>query len=223
MSLRPNRKSNVNADKQFLAGGNTDVRTEELSTRVKSIGDPALAVASRRINARGKRMFDLVVGIPAFVFLLPAIVSIALALRLARSGPALERVTMIGRRGKPFVLKAFRTRSVRSGAGDQGEAAPAGALSGFLEATDLHRLPAFINVLAGDLSFVGPRPVNAEGLERYGSERRYYLVARPGLVSPWRDPAEKAPAAPCRDYVLNWRLRHDIKTVWQSLASRVSA
>jgi exopolysaccharide production protein ExoY len=80
----------------------------------------------------------------------------------------------------------------------------------------LHRLPALENVIAGDLSFVGPAPVDRDGLEAYGAEKRYYLIARPGLITPWRS-REASPAGRCRDYVLNWRLRHDLGTIWWAL------
>jgi lipopolysaccharide/colanic/teichoic acid biosynthesis glycosyltransferase len=171
--------------------------------------------ASRRINARGKRLLDLLVAFAAYLFLLPLIVTIHIAFWLFdHAGPVVVRTEMVGRRGKPFIFRTFRVSRPARG----GEARRPSWLGALLKATELYRLPALTNVIAGDLSLVGPAPVDRDGLEAYGAERRYYLIARPGLITPWRS-REAAPVGRCRDYVLNWRLRHDLGTVWWALVT----
>ncbi len=172
--------------------------------RARIIDDPALLTASRRINGRGKRLLDIVIALPSFCFLAPFFLTAWFALFLAGTKPTITKHPRIGRRGRPFSLLAYSAK---------------GKVGALLDAMRLDRLPALVNVIAGDLSLIGPPPVDRAGLESYGNARRYYLLARPGLISPWRT-GETVSAPRGRDYVLNWRLRKDVATLWSALTQR---
>jgi lipopolysaccharide/colanic/teichoic acid biosynthesis glycosyltransferase len=207
MSLRQVRERNIGGGGRRAASPNTDDRGADGEPIVRPIDDPGLAVASRRINGRGKRALDLLLGAGSFALLLPLMATLIGALRLAGGGAALTRTSLIGRRGKPFDQLHFRT--------------PPGRFGAALAATGLARLPGLINVLRGELSLVGAAPVDRDGLGDYGADRRYYLVARPGLVCAWA-PEDVKPAnlpALCRAYVLTWRLRRDLAVLRAVLLS----
>jgi exopolysaccharide production protein ExoY len=211
MASRRSRDTNVDAPAALIAAAKTSSASSGLDQRVRPIGEPALALASRRINSAGKRGLDLTLAWASCVFALPMIATIAGAIALVAGVPIFRRDPMIGRRGKPFAMLHFSTAAlIEKGplAKSFGEA---------LETLGLARLPALANVLAGDMSLVGPEPLNVAGLSDFGDERRYYLVTRPGLVCPWREARGVRRAAACRDYVLNWRLRRDVSILRAAL------
>jgi exopolysaccharide production protein ExoY len=210
MSLRQVRDLNVHDEGARRSRANTDDLRAESDERIRVIDDPGLAVASRRLNGRGKRAFDLVIGGAGFIFVLPFIVTMIVVLRLDGGGPAISRTRMIGRRGRPFAQLRFRARRRRRRMGEWDRT---------FVASGLARLPSLINVIIGDLSLVGPTPVDRDGLAQYGADRRYYLVARPGLTAPWRREDVRAANLPslCRDYVFNWRIRRDLAVLRAAL------
>src|SRR5690606_5975025 len=92
---------------------------------------------------------------------------------------------------------------------------PVGAV---LRKLSLDELPQFLNILAGEMSIVGPRPVVQEELERYGSAAVFYLKSRPGLTGLWQvsgrnDVSYATRVAFDRYYVENWSLAQDIRII----------
>jgi exopolysaccharide biosynthesis polyprenyl glycosylphosphotransferase len=147
-----------------------------------------------------KRTFDLLVGSVMLVLLSPLLLLIALGIKLSSPGPVLFRQTRVGRHGREFQMLKFRTM-VR-GADERkheltalNEAAPmfkiaddprTTPLGRFLRRRSLDELPQLLNVLRGDMSLVGPRPLVTEEDRLFsGWERRRYHVA-PGVTGPWQ-------------------------------------
>ena len=84
--------------------------------------------------------------------------------------------------------------------------------------TSLDELPQIINVLRGDMSVVGPRPIVEEELERYGQMRPLYLSVRPGLTGPWQagnrsDDSYENRVRLDASYVRNWSMGQDVRIV----------
>ncbi|MFN8517348.1 MAG: sugar transferase [Thermomicrobiales bacterium] len=133
---------------------------------------------------RAKRLFDLALTIPALILLAPVmlIVAVAVALRLGR--PVLFRQTRAGLHGQPFVLYKFRT--MRDARDDADQPLPDDArltpLGHRLRATSLDELPELVNVLRGEMSLVGPRPLLLHYLDRYTPEQARRHEVRPGLT-----------------------------------------
>jgi sugar transferase EpsL len=132
----------------------------------------------------GKRLLDLTLTIPALIVLMPLLAMIALVVRLRLGAPVLFRQRRPGLNGKAFTLLKFRTMTdARDNAGellpDEDRMTRVGQ---FLRSTSLDELPELINVLKGDMSLVGPRPLLMEYLNRYTAEqmRRHEVV--PGLT-----------------------------------------
>jgi lipopolysaccharide/colanic/teichoic acid biosynthesis glycosyltransferase len=140
-------------------------------------------------NARffGKRAFDLFVAIFGIVILAPIWMSIAIAVRI-QGGPVLVRSRRPGIGGLPFEMIRFRT--------NPGSSAPAASgvrhgredmrgLSGFLHMRGLDELPQLLNVLLGDMSIVGPRPLQWADHAVLTEEERLRYVVKPGMTGPW--------------------------------------
>lgn len=133
---------------------------------------------------RGKRMLDIVASLCALLALIPVycIIGMLIALRMGR--PILFRQTRIGAKGRAFELIKFRTMSdCRDRAGkpldDSKRLTPLGK---FLRSTSLDEIPEFWNVLKGDMSLVGPRPLLPEYVELYTPEQFRRHDVRPGLT-----------------------------------------
>lgn len=152
-----------------------------------------------------KRVLDLCIAISALVFLMPFMISAAIMVRLADRGPALFSQERIGRDGQTFQCYKFRSMITNSQealdhllATDPLAAAEWAAdqklrndpritkIGAFLRKTSLDELPQLINVIRGEMSIVGPRPIIQAEIPRYGSAFRDYVSVRPGLTGLWQ-------------------------------------
>lgn len=122
--------------------------------------------------------FDRAAAAAALVLLLPLGLLVAAAVRADLGAPVLFRQRRPGRDGVPFALLKFRTMR----AGDGPDGARLTRLGRFLRATSLDELPELWNVLRGEMSFVGPRPLLAQYLERYDATQARRHEVRPGLT-----------------------------------------
>ncbi|MEN1972048.1 TIGR03013 family XrtA/PEP-CTERM system glycosyltransferase [Luteimonas sp. MJ204] len=137
-----------------------------------------------------KRAFDLAAALVLLVVGWPAMLLVALAVRLEDGGPALYRQVRVGEGGRSFELAKFR--SMRTDAEKDGVAQWASSnddrttrVGRFIRKTRLDELPQLFNVLAGDMSFVGPRPERPQFVDQFNDEIRYYRVrhsVKPGLT-----------------------------------------
>jgi lipopolysaccharide/colanic/teichoic acid biosynthesis glycosyltransferase len=136
------------------------------------------------IYAFEKRTLDVIGAAVGLVVLSPLLLAIAIAVRLAHGSPVLFRQTRPGRFGMPFQLCKFRTMTDRRG--PDGELLPdvqrLTRLGRFLRRTSLDELPELLNVLRGDMSLVGPRPLLMEYLPLYSSEQARRHEMRPGIT-----------------------------------------
>ncbi len=132
----------------------------------------------------GKRLLDLALTFPALVLLSPILAFIALLVRLTLGAPVLFRQQRPGLHGKPFTLYKFRTMTDARDA--QGNLLPDAerltVFGRFLRSTSLDELPELWNVLRGDMSLVGPRPLLMQYLDRYTPEQARRHEVRPGIT-----------------------------------------
>jgi lipopolysaccharide/colanic/teichoic acid biosynthesis glycosyltransferase len=130
---------------------------------------------------RLKRVLDVVVSAAALVLLLPLLALTAAAVALALGTPVLFRQTRPGLNGRLFTLVKFRSMRVPDArvAGDADRLTTFGRL---LRASSLDELPELWNVLKGDMSLVGPRPLLVQYLNRYSTEQARRHDVRPGIT-----------------------------------------
>jgi lipopolysaccharide/colanic/teichoic acid biosynthesis glycosyltransferase len=125
-----------------------------------------------------KTVVDRTAAAAALLVLAPVLAAVALAVRLDVGAPVLFRQRRPGRFGEPFALIKFRT--MRDGDGTDGERLT--RLGRFLRASSLDELPELWNVLRGEMSLVGPRPLLTQYLGRYDDEQARRHSVRPGLT-----------------------------------------
>ncbi|MGE5477528.1 MAG: sugar transferase [Bacteroidales bacterium] len=131
-----------------------------------------------------KRTLDIILAAIGLTVLLPLIAAAAVAVRLDGPGPVLFRQIRVGRHGRPFSILKFRTMRPQPAGMDGGTPGQRVTRWGrLLRRTKLDELPQLLNVLAGDMSIVGPRPELPSYVELWSSaDRTLVLSARPGLT-----------------------------------------
>ena len=132
----------------------------------------------------GKRLLDLVLAAVALLALAPLIAIVALLVRVKLGSPVLFRQRRPGQHGRLFTLLKFRTMTDARDA--RGQLLPDGErmtpFGVWLRGTSLDELPELINVLRGEMSLVGPRPLLAEYLGRYTPEQLRRHAVKPGIT-----------------------------------------
>jgi lipopolysaccharide/colanic/teichoic acid biosynthesis glycosyltransferase len=133
-----------------------------------------------------KRFIDLIIALIGLVLLSPLLIAIAIWVKASSAGPVLYSGVRVGRAGLPFRMLKFRTMVVNadkiggsSTADDDARLTSAGR---FLRRFKLDELPQLINVLRGDMSFVGPRPQVEWAVNLYTADERRLLSVRPGIT-----------------------------------------
>ena len=200
---------------------------------------PPQGVEMRSIKGEWvKRVFDLAVASAMLVLFAPLMLVVALAIYLTDGLPVIYAHTRIGRFGAPFPCLKFRTmvRDSEAALVRLLDADPdkrrewvetqkllddprvLGSAGRFLRRTSLDELPQIFNVLRGEMSIVGPRPIVQKELERYGSAADHYLSVRPGLTGPWQIGGRSSLSYDQRvavdvAYIEDWSLGKDIRIV----------
>lgn len=137
----------------------------------------------RAAHDRTKRVFDVVVAAALLVLTSPIQLATAIAIRIRLGSPVLFRHARPGLKGESFVLVKFRTMSnVDPARGLIDDASRMTPLGLWLRATSLDELPSLWNVIRGDLSLVGPRPLIFSYLPRYSPEQARRHDVRPGIT-----------------------------------------
>lgn len=186
----------------------------------------------RAVSRVTKRTSDLLLGLALLVVLSPLLILLAILVRRT-PGPVFFGHKRVGQGGREF--SCYKFRSMRADAQEVlkkllAEDANARAewerdfklkndpritsVGDFLRRTSLDELPQLFNVIKGDMSLVGPRPVVAEELERYGAEQHFYLQVKPGITGLWQVSGRNDVDYSHRVfldtwYVRNWSLWYD--------------
>jgi exopolysaccharide production protein ExoY len=195
----------------------------------------AAKTSPRPVGLTAKRAIDIVLAISGIVLLAPLLIICFVATVTTSPGPALFRHRRVGFRGKYFDCLKFRTMATDASArlrdlldSDPRAAAewattrklrhdprvtPIGAI---LRKSSLDELPQLFNVLKGDMSIVGPRPVTDEELVRYSGAIGAYLSCRPGITGLWQVSGRSTTTYEQRveydaSYARNWSMALDVK------------
>jgi lipopolysaccharide/colanic/teichoic acid biosynthesis glycosyltransferase len=133
-----------------------------------------------------KRAFDLILSLIGLIVFGPVLLLLALWIKLGSKGPLFYRGARVGRGGRTFRIYKFRTMIVdadKVGPSSTGEDDPRITRCGkFLRRYKLDELPQLLNVLAGEMSFVGPRPQVQWAVDLYTPRERDLLKVRPGIT-----------------------------------------
>lgn len=135
-------------------------------------------------SAHGKRWLDLVLILPSVIVIFPVLIIISLLVKGRMGSPVLFCQKRPGKNGVPFLMFKFRTMTDERD--EEGNLLPdkqrLTKMGWFLRSASLDELPGLFNVLKGDLSLVGPRPLLMQYLERYSSEQARRHEVKPGIT-----------------------------------------
>ena len=131
-----------------------------------------------------KRAIDIFIAGLGILLVSPLLLLAMMAIRVSMGSPVLFRQTRAGLRGKPFVMVKLRTmrRAQRGENGPEYDAARLTLVGRVLRATSIDELPTLWNVLRGDMTLVGPRPLLMEYVDRYTPQQARRLEAKPGIT-----------------------------------------
>ncbi len=178
------------------------VRTHDLDGMLLLEVEDRLAL---RKNIITKRFFDVVCAVIGLILLSPFFLITAMLVRLSSRGPVFFGHTRVGQGGKPFKCYKFRTMVANAQevleellANDPEARAQWEAefklkndpritrIGGFLRKTSLDEFPQLWNVIRGDMSLVGPRPIVSDEVDLYGDKARYFFKVTPGITGLWQ-------------------------------------
>jgi exopolysaccharide production protein ExoY len=199
------------------------------------------------VGGRAKRSMDVLFAATALFCFWPLMALLALLIKVSDGGPIFYSHMRVGRNRVLFPCLKFRTMAV-NGAEilSQHLAEDPVALEEWQETqklkddpritvvgrvlrkTSLDELPQLLNILRGDMSIVGPRPVITDEIKKYGSDAKFYLMARPGLTGPWQvsgrnDVSYESRVAFDRHYVENWSLLTDVSIIARTVPAVLMA
>lgn len=198
------------------------------------------------VGALPKRIVDIVLALGGIILLAPLLVICYVAVVLSSPGPALFRHKRVGFNGRKFECLKFRTMVPDAAerlqallASDPAAAAEwaatrklqndprVTAIGAILRKSSLDELPQLFNVLRGEMSIVGPRPVTEEELERYSTSVGAYLSCRPGITGLWqvsgRSTTSYEKRVACDAYYAhNWSMVLDAKIIVVTIPALLS-
>jgi exopolysaccharide production protein ExoY len=234
--MRPSFKTKV-SDCDALHGNGfelaTDIQYEPL-VEAKSFAEEAL-------GGKSKRLFDLIMASIIVIIALPLFGLVAVLIRVTDPGPLVYRHVRVGHKGKPFRCLKFRTMVVDSEnvlktlldevpearaeweethkLRNDPRITPIGQ---FLRRSSLDELPQILNVIRGEMSLVGPRPIIQSEMPRYGKHLDVYLSTRPGITGLWQisgrsDSGYSERVAFDQSYLRNWHFTRDIVILLKTL------
>jgi lipopolysaccharide/colanic/teichoic acid biosynthesis glycosyltransferase len=168
-----------------------------------------------------KRLFDVLVSAAAMFILSPIFAALAVLVRIKLGRPVLFRQTRPGLHGQPFTVLKFRTmvEAVDANGSPLADAERLTAFGQFLRRWSLDELPELYNVVRGDMSLVGPRPLLMEYLPLYSAEQARRHEVRPGLTG-WAQVNGRNAISWDRKFALDlWYVDHssmllDLKILW---------
>ena len=133
-----------------------------------------------------KRGLDIFIALAAMVILSPVLVAIGITIRLSSKGPAIFKQERAGKNGRPFVFYKFRTMTLDvdpfGPSPKSGQDRRLTKVGKFLRECSLDELPQLFNVLKGDMSIVGPRPLYLSQIPEWSERQKKRLVVKPGLT-----------------------------------------
>ncbi|HCD2578741.1 TPA: exopolysaccharide biosynthesis polyprenyl glycosylphosphotransferase, partial [Klebsiella pneumoniae] len=187
-----------------------------------------------------KRIFDITASLGIIILLSPVLVYISLKVK-KDGGPAIYGHERVGKNGKPFKCLKFRSMVINSKevleevlANDPEAKAEwdetfklkndprITKIGQFLRRTSLDELPQLFNVVKGEMSLVGPRPIITAELERYNEQVDYYLLSKPGMTGLWQVSGRSDVDYNTRVYldawyVKNWSMWNDVAILFKTV------
>lgn len=218
----------------------TGETTENIETTSLRTQSDVKTKISKKVYIKIKRVIDVILASVALILLSPLFAIIAIAIKIDSKGPVFFAHKRIGKNGKIIKLYKFRSmvinaeELIKSFTPEQMREYKENykltndpritKVGKFLRKTSLDELPQLINIINGDLSIIGPRPVVADELEKYGVNKDKYLSVTPGLTGYWAANGRSNTTYEQRMemelyYIDNLSLKMDIKVFFKTILS----
>jgi len=220
----------------------TGETTENIETTSLRTQSDVKTKISKKVYIKIKRVIDVILASVALILLSPLFAIIAIAIKIDSKGPVFFAHKRIGKNGKIIKLYKFRSmvinaeELIKSFTPEQMREYKENykltndpritKVGKFLRKTSLDELPQLINIINGDLSIIGPRPVVADELEKYGVNKDKFLSVTPGLTGYWAANGRSNTTYEQRMemelyYIDNLSLKMDIKVFFKTILSVV--
>jgi lipopolysaccharide/colanic/teichoic acid biosynthesis glycosyltransferase len=220
----------------------TSETTENIETTSLRTQSDVKTKISKKVYIKIKRVIDVILASVALILLSPLFAIIAIAIKIDSKGPVFFAHKRIGKNGKIIKLYKFRSmvinaeELIKSFTPEQMKEYKENykltndpritKVGKFLRKTSLDELPQLINIINGDLSIIGPRPVIADELEKYGTNKDKFLSVTPGLTGYWAANGRSNTTYEQRIemelyYIDNLSLKMDIKVFFKTILSVV--
>ncbi len=204
-------------------------------------GNPPAGAFFKVHSSALKRAMDLVIAFTVLAFVAPIFLIVYALIKIFDPGPALFSHLRVGRDGRMFTVYKFRTMRVDAQerleellASDPEAAAewakyqklkkdPRVTLIGrILRRSSLDELPQLLNIVRGEMSVIGPRPVTSGEIHRYGADYPFYTAVRPGVLGLWQVKGRNKLTYPERvaydvQYVKTWSIWQDFKILFMAV------
>lgn len=218
----------------------TGETTENIETTSLRTQSDVKTKISKKVYIKIKRVIDVILASVALILLSPLFAIIAIAIKIDSKGPVFFAHKRIGKNGKIIKLYKFRSmvinaeELIKSFTPEQMREYKENykltndpritKVGKFLRKTSLDELPQLINIINGDLSIIGPRPVAADELEKYGVNKDKFLSVTPGLTGYWAANGRSNTTYEQRMemelyYIDNLSLKMDIKVFFKTILS----
>lgn len=218
----------------------TGETTENIETTSLRTQSDVKTKISKKVYIKIKRVIDVILASVTLILLSPLFAIIAIAIKIDSKGPVFFAHKRIGKNGKIIKLYKFRSmvinaeELIKSFTPEQMREYKENykltndpritKVGKFLRKTSLDELPQLINIINGDLSIIGPRPVVADELEKYGVNKDKFLSVTPGLTGYWAANGRSNTTYEQRMemelyYIDNLSLKMDIKVFFKTILS----
>lgn len=218
----------------------TGETTENIETTSLRTQSDVKTKISKKVYIKIKRVIDVILASVALILLSPLFAIIAIAIKIDSKGPVFFAHKRIGKNGKIIKLYKFRSmvinaeELIKSFTPEQMREYKENykltndpritKVGKFLRKTSLDELPQLINIINGDLSIIGPRPVVADEFEKYGVNKDKFLSVTPGLTGYWAANGRSNTTYEQRMemelyYIDNLSLKMDIKVFFKTILS----
>ena len=218
-----------------------------VQAEIRFLAGKDATVPKQPIGGIPKRTLDIVIALGALVTLFPLLGLVACLVKASDGGPIFYRHTRLGHGRRTFPCLKFRTmvpngdevlaehlRGSRVAAEEWAATRKLKsdpritAVGATLRRLSVDELPQLVNVLRGEMSIVGPRPIVSDEIPMYGDDIRFYFSARPGLTGPWQvngrsDLPYERRVMLDRVYVENWSLWADLQIVVKTIPALLAA
>ena len=174
-----------------------------------------------------KKIIDFTLALLGLIVLSPIILILSIAIKLDSKGPVIFKQTRTGKNGKTFMLYKFRSMSVNNDVHNFAQKDQHTKVGAFMRKTSLDEIPQLINIIKGDMSFIGPRPWIPDYYERMNENQRHRYDVLPGITGLAQTKGRNNISIFQKinydlEYINNYSLKEDIKILFLTIKTVLS-